>query len=59
MFTSWQLLWRVLDSKYLIVAEAKVIEAAQIATNIGAVLGILLIAVGLGIELLGRKKIGE
>lgn len=45
--------------KVLIVAEAKVIETAQIATNIGAILGILFIAVGLGMELLGRKKVGE
>ena len=56
LFTSWQLLWRVLDSGYLIVAEAKVIKAAQIATNVGTVLGILFVAAGLGMELLERKS---
>jgi len=57
LFTAWQLLWRVLDSGYLIVAEAKVIEAAQIATNVGTIFGILLVIAGLGFELLGKKKL--
>ncbi len=56
--TSWHLLMLVLDSEYLIVAEARVIEAAQIAASVGTILGILLVAAGLSMELLGRKIIG-
>lgn len=56
LFVAWQLLWRVLDSGYLIVAEADVIEAAQIATNVGTIFGILLVIAGLGLELLGKKN---
>lgn len=54
---AWQLLWRDLDSGYLVVAEAKVIEAAQIATNVGTIFGVLLVIAGLGLELLGKKKL--
>lgn len=57
LFAAWQLLWRVLESEYLIVAEAKVIEAAQIVTNVGTVFGVLLVVAGLGLELLGKKKL--
>jgi len=57
LFAAWQLLWRVLDSEYLIVAEAKVIEVAQIATNVGTIFGILLVIAGIGLELLGKKKL--
>jgi hypothetical protein len=56
LFASWILLLRVLESGYLIVAEAKVIEAAQIATNAGTIFGILLVIAGLGLELLGKKR---
>ena len=59
LFAAWQLLWLVLDSGYLIVAEADVIEAAQIATNVGIIFGILLVIVGLGLELLGKKKLSN
>jgi len=34
----------------------KIINAAQIATNVGVVPGILLLAIGVGIELLAGKK---
>ena len=53
VFSAWCLLWMVLDSGYFIVTEAKVIKAAYIATNVGVFLGILLVAIGLGIELFG------
>jgi len=56
--TSWHLLMLVLDSEYLIVAEAKVIEAAQIATSVGTILGIILVVAGSSLELLRRKIIG-
>ncbi len=54
--TAWCLLWMVLDSGYFVVTEAKVITAAYLATNAGVVLGILLLAIGLGIELFARKR---
>lgn len=57
-FTAWELLWRVLDSGYLVVAEADVITAAQKATYVGVILGVLLVAAGLCVEWLGRKKVG-
>ncbi len=50
---------RVLESGYLIVEEAKVIKAAQIATNAGILLGLLLVAAGLGIELSRRCKMDK
>jgi len=59
LFAAWQLLWAVIDSGYLIVAEADVIEAAQIATNVGTIFGILLVIAGLGLELLGKKKLSN
>ena len=49
--TAWVLLSLVLKSEYLIVAEAKVIEAAQIATVVGSILGMVLVVAGLGLEL--------
>ncbi|MDH5779271.1 MAG: hypothetical protein OEZ29_01600 [Candidatus Bathyarchaeota archaeon] len=52
---AWVLLSLVLESRYLIVAEAKVVEAAQIATVVGAILGIVLIGAGLGLELHARS----
>lgn len=58
-FASWLLFLRVLDSGYLIVVEADVMEAAQIAANVGAILGILLVVAGLGMELFRRKKASE
>ncbi|MDH5690342.1 MAG: hypothetical protein OEY81_02790 [Candidatus Bathyarchaeota archaeon] len=54
LFTGWNFLLAVLDSGYVTVAEADVIEAAQLATTVGAMLGILLIAAGVGVELLAR-----
>lgn len=56
VFASWHLLLRCLESRYLIVGEAKVIQAAQIATNVGTVVGVLLVVAGLGMELLGRMR---
>jgi hypothetical protein len=56
VFVSWQLLMWCLESGYLIVGEAKVVEAAQVATVVGAVLGVLLVVAGLGLELFGRKR---
>ena len=56
IFASWHLLLLCLDSGYLIVGEADVMKAAQIATNVGAILGILLVVAGLGIELLWKKR---
>lgn len=56
LFASWHLLLRCLDSRYLIVGEAKVMEATHIATGVGTLLGVLLVAVGLVVELLGRRK---
>jgi hypothetical protein len=56
VFVSWHFLSLCLDSGYLIVGEAKLMEAIQITTNVGVVLGILLVVAGLGMELLGRKK---
>ena len=53
--TTWVLLSLVLESEYLIVAEAKVIEAAQTATIVGSILGIVLIVAGLGLELHARS----
>ena len=54
---SWVLLLRVLESGYLIVAEADVIEVAQVATTSGTVVGIVLVVFGLGLELLRREKL--
>jgi len=56
IFASWYLLSLCLDSGYLIVGEAKVMEAAQMATNVGTILGILLVIAGLGMELFRRKR---
>ena len=53
--TAWVLLSLVLKSEYLIVAEAKVIEAAQIATVVGSILGMVLVVAGLGLELHARS----
>lgn len=54
IYTAWDLLLACLDSEYLIVGEAKVIRAAEIATHIGTALGILLIIAGLSVALFGR-----
>ena len=54
LFTGWNFLLAVLDSGYVIVAEADVIELAQLTTAVGAMVGILLIAAGVGVELLAR-----
>lgn len=51
IYMAWDLLGRVLESKYLIIDEAKVISAAETATHIGTILGMLLIFTGLSIEL--------
>jgi len=56
LLASWILLLRVLESGYLTVAEADIIEAAQIATIIGTLLGVLLVTAGLSLELAGRKR---
>lgn len=56
VYASWILLGWVLESKYLIVFEAKVISAAETATNLGTILGILLVVAGLGMELLARIR---
>ena len=53
--TAWVLLSLVLESEYLIVAEAKVIGAAQIATVVGSILGMVLVVAGLGLELHARS----
>jgi len=52
---AWVLLSLVLESEYLIVAEAKVIGAAQIAIVVGAIVGIVLVVAGLGVELHARS----
>ena len=52
---AWVLLSLVLESEYLIVAEAKVIEAAQTATIVGSILGMVLVIAGLGLELYTRS----
>lgn len=52
---AWVLLSLVLESKYLVVEEAKVIGAAQIATVVGSILGIVLVVAGLGLELRANK----
>ncbi|MCW4019874.1 MAG: hypothetical protein NWF14_01405 [Candidatus Bathyarchaeota archaeon] len=51
VYATWDLLARVLESKYLIVHEAKVISAAETATQIGTIVGMLLVFTGLSIEL--------
>jgi hypothetical protein len=52
---AWVLLSLVLESEYLVVAEAKVIEAAQTATVVGSILGIVLVVARLGLELHARS----
>jgi len=52
---AWVLLSLVLESRYLIVSEAKVVGAAQIAAIVGSILGIVLIVAGLGLELRARS----
>ena len=54
-FTAWTLLQASVDSRYLVVREAKVMIWGQFAANLGIVLGILLIVSAFGIELLVRK----
>lgn len=51
VYAAWDLLQNVLESEYLIVHEAKVISAAQTASHVGIVLGILLVFTGVSIEL--------
>jgi len=59
IFTSWHFLLQCLDSGYLIVGEAKLMRAVQIAANVGTILGIPLAVAGLSLELLGRKKLSD
>ena len=51
VYAAWDLLQNVLESEYLIVHEAKVISAAETASHVGIVLGILLVFAGLNMEL--------
>jgi len=51
VYTAWDLLQNVLQSRYLIVHEAKVISAAETASHVGIVLGILLVFTGVSMEL--------
>ena len=51
VYAALDLLQNILESEYLILHEAKVISAAETASHVGIVLGILLVFAGLNMEL--------
>jgi hypothetical protein len=53
-FAAWTLLLMFVESGYLIVGEAKVMEGAQTATVAGVVLGVLLVVAGVGLRQCGK-----